>query len=125
MLEAEAKQLYNAGCYQRTDARRDRRAPTGRHRESFCACGLFVRKRHGALERGRRPFATGALFSGGRAMILYRHAAAPIAGKQAPSVYRYRISTMEVTVVSDGATTFPLSDTFVINVKAPTCRETR
>ena len=53
------------------------------------------------------------------------YAAAPIAGKQAPSVYRYRISTMEVTVVSDGATTFPLSDTFVINVKAPTCRETR
>jgi len=44
-------------------------------------------------------------------------AAAPIAGKQAPSVYRYRIGTMEMTVVSDGARTFPLSDTFVINVK--------
>jgi hypothetical protein len=45
------------------------------------------------------------------------HAAGPIAGKQAPSVYRYRIGTMEVTVVSDGARTFPLPDNFVVNVK--------
>jgi glyoxylase-like metal-dependent hydrolase (beta-lactamase superfamily II) len=44
-------------------------------------------------------------------------AAAPAAGKQAPSIYRYRVGAMEVTVVSDGARTFPLSDTFVLNVK--------
>jgi len=45
MLEAEAEQLCNAGCYERTDTR----APTDRHRESFCASphGLFVRQRHG------------------------------------------------------------------------------
>jgi len=45
------------------------------------------------------------------------HATAPIAGKQAPSIYRYKIGSMEVTVVSDGARTFPLADTFVINAK--------
>jgi glyoxylase-like metal-dependent hydrolase (beta-lactamase superfamily II) len=44
-------------------------------------------------------------------------AAAPAAGQQAPSVYRYKVGTMEVSVVSDGARTFPLSETFVLNAK--------
>src|SRR5262249_32345038 len=44
-------------------------------------------------------------------------ATAPIAGKQAPSVYRYKIGSMEVTVVSDGARTFPLPETFLRNLK--------
>ena len=43
-------------------------------------------------------------------------AAAPPAGKQAPGWYRYKVGTIEVTVVTDGARAFPLSDTFVRNV---------
>src|SRR5215210_7990091 len=44
-------------------------------------------------------------------------AAAPPAGKQAPGFYRYKLGDYEVTVVTDGATTFPLPDTFVLNAK--------
>ena len=42
--------------------------------------------------------------------------AAPPAGKQAAGWYRYKVGTIEVTVVTDGARAFPLSDTFVRNV---------
>lgn len=44
-------------------------------------------------------------------------AAAPIADKQNASFYRYKVGDSEVTVVSDGANTFPLNDGFVLNVK--------
>ena len=42
-------------------------------------------------------------------------AAAPLAGKQAPGFYRYKVGTMEVTVVTDGARIAPLPDTLVRN----------
>lgn len=45
------------------------------------------------------------------------HAAAPPAGKQASGFYRYKVGSMEVTVVTDGARTFPLADAFVTNAK--------
>jgi glyoxylase-like metal-dependent hydrolase (beta-lactamase superfamily II) len=45
------------------------------------------------------------------------HAAAPPAGKQAPGWYRYKVGSIEVTVVTDGARTFPLAETFVTNAK--------
>lgn len=41
-------------------------------------------------------------------------AAAPIAGKQAPGFYRYKVGTFEVTVVADGALAFPVEN-FVSN----------
>jgi glyoxylase-like metal-dependent hydrolase (beta-lactamase superfamily II) len=44
-------------------------------------------------------------------------AAAPPAGKQAPGWYRYKVGSIEVTVVTDGARTFPLPETFVTNAK--------
>lgn len=44
-------------------------------------------------------------------------AATPPAGKQAPGFYRYKVGSMEVTVVTDGARTFPLADSFVTNAK--------
>ncbi|KIZ44718.1 MULTISPECIES: MBL fold metallo-hydrolase [Rhodopseudomonas] len=44
-------------------------------------------------------------------------AAAPLADKQAPSFYRYKIGDAQVNVVSDGINTFPLGDSFVLNVK--------
>ncbi|MDB5643051.1 MAG: hypothetical protein JWN07_2368 [Hyphomicrobiales bacterium] len=43
-------------------------------------------------------------------------AAAPIAGKQAAGVYRNRIGDMEITIVTDGARTMAMPDTFVRNV---------
>ena len=43
-------------------------------------------------------------------------AAAPAAGKQATSYYRYKIGTCEVTVVTDGVNRMPLPDEFVANV---------
>lgn len=44
-------------------------------------------------------------------------AAAPAAGKQNASFYRYKVGDAEVTVISDGANTFPLGDGFVLNVR--------
>jgi glyoxylase-like metal-dependent hydrolase (beta-lactamase superfamily II) len=44
-------------------------------------------------------------------------AATPAAGKQAPGIYRYKVGSLEVTVATDGARTFPLSDSFVLNAK--------
>lgn len=42
-------------------------------------------------------------------------AAVPLDTKQAPSFYRYKVGDIEVSVVSDGAATFPLGDKFVLN----------
>lgn len=44
-------------------------------------------------------------------------AAVPLADKQAPSFYRYKVGDAQVTAISDGASTFPLPDTFVLNAK--------
>ena len=44
-------------------------------------------------------------------------AAAPIADKQAPSFYRYKVGDAQVNVISDGVNTFALPETFVLNVK--------
>ncbi len=43
------------------------------------------------------------------------HAAMPLQGKQNPGWYRYKVGDYEVTVVTDGAGTFPLPDKFVAN----------
>ena len=43
-------------------------------------------------------------------------AAAPLAGKQAPSFYRSKLGDFEITVVNDGARAVPLPPTFVRNV---------
>jgi len=42
-------------------------------------------------------------------------AAAPPVGKQAPGWYRYKVGTIEVTAVTDGARSFPLADNYVRN----------
>src|ERR1043165_4028806 len=44
-------------------------------------------------------------------------AAAPMADKQAPSFYRYKVGDAQVNVISDGVNNFNLPDTFVLNVK--------
>ena len=42
-------------------------------------------------------------------------AAAPTAGKQVPGWYRYKVGTIEVTVVTDGANKFKFADDHVLN----------
>jgi glyoxylase-like metal-dependent hydrolase (beta-lactamase superfamily II) len=44
-------------------------------------------------------------------------AAAPAAGKQAASFYRYKVGTIEITVVSDGIAKIPVTDALVLNAK--------
>src|SRR5260370_18345620 len=41
------------------------------------------------------------------------NAAAPLSGKQNPGWYRYKVGSVEVTVVTDGAGTNPLSDDYI------------
>ena len=40
-----------------------------------------------------------------------------MADKQAPSFYRYKVGDIQVTVVSDGKTVFPLTHSFITNAK--------
>ena len=44
-------------------------------------------------------------------------AAAPPAGTQAPGFYRYKVGSIEITVVTDGVNRLPVTDEFVTNVK--------
>src|SRR5205085_11707394 len=44
-------------------------------------------------------------------------AAAPLADKQAPSYYRYKVGDAQVNVISDGVNNFALPATFVLNAK--------
>src|SRR3954470_5915860 len=44
-------------------------------------------------------------------------AAAPMADKQAPSFYRYKVGDAQVKVISDGVNNFALPETFVLNAK--------
>ncbi|MGE0749916.1 MAG: MBL fold metallo-hydrolase [Variibacter sp.] len=53
----------------------------------------------------------------GMGMIAPTQAAAPAADRQAPGYYRYKVGDIGVTVVTDGARTFPLPDGFVVNAK--------
>jgi len=63
-----------------------------------------------------RRSAIGTLAAGAALAAQPAFAAAPIVGKQAAGVYRNKIGDMEVTIVTDGARTFPMPDTFVRNV---------
>jgi glyoxylase-like metal-dependent hydrolase (beta-lactamase superfamily II) len=44
-------------------------------------------------------------------------ASAPMADKQAPSFYRYKVGDILVTVVSDGENVFKFEDNFIVNAK--------
>jgi glyoxylase-like metal-dependent hydrolase (beta-lactamase superfamily II) len=45
------------------------------------------------------------------------YAAAPMAERQAPSFYRYKVGDILVTVVSDGRNVFKLEDSFITNAR--------
>lgn len=44
-------------------------------------------------------------------------AVAPAIGRQAPGFYRYKVGSIEVTVVTDGINRMPIPDGFVLNAK--------
>ena len=46
----------------------------------------------------------------------FAQAAAPISGQQAPGYYRFKLGEYEVTILHDGARTFPMPASFVTNV---------
>ena len=74
-------------------------------------------------ELNRRTVLAGAIAAGAAATlnpitaIEPAKASTPLQGKQAPGWYRYKVGEIEVTVVTDGARTFPLPDSYVTNVK--------
>ncbi len=59
---------------------------------------------------GAAALAAAPLFAASRPA----QAAAPLADKQAPSFYRYKVGDAQVTAITDGANTFPLADSFVL-----------
>jgi glyoxylase-like metal-dependent hydrolase (beta-lactamase superfamily II) len=64
----------------------------------------------------RRSLLAGATaLAAGTAVSNRAVAAAAFTGKQAPGFYRYKVGDIEVTVVTEGARTFPLPDNFVVN----------
>ena len=72
------------------------------------------------VELSRRNVMTGAVAASAVAALAPNalttaQAAAPLAGKQNPGWYRYKVGSIEVTVVTDGANTNPLSDAYVAN----------
>jgi glyoxylase-like metal-dependent hydrolase (beta-lactamase superfamily II) len=71
------------------------------------------------MEISRRDALTGAAAVAAAPLLASTRAraAAPVADKQAPSFYRYKVGDIQVTVVSDGTNTFPLADSFVSNAK--------
>jgi glyoxylase-like metal-dependent hydrolase (beta-lactamase superfamily II) len=59
--------------------------------------------------------AAGAALAGANTAVQPASAAAPVAGKQNAGWYRYKVGDFEVTVVTDGMNTNPLSDAYVAN----------
>lgn len=57
----------------------------------------------------------GAIFAGSKSIVLPAEGAAPAVGKQNAGWYRYKVGDFEVTVVTDGMDTHPLSDSYVAN----------
>lgn len=63
----------------------------------------------------RRWLAGGAAVAVAPLVVSPAGATAPLAGKQNPGWYRYKVGNFEVTVVTDGAAANPLSDRYVVN----------
>ena len=59
--------------------------------------------------------AAGAISAGSKSIVLPAEGAAPAVGKQNAGWYRYKVGDFEVTVVTDGMNTNPLSDSYVAN----------
>lgn len=69
------------------------------------------------LELSRRHLLAGAAATAVAPFAAPSFAAAPLAGTQNQGWYRYKVGTTEITVATDGKSTFKLPDTFVTNVQ--------
>ena len=71
------------------------------------------------MELSRRHALAGAAAIAAAPMMpaIQANAATPVADKQAPSYYRYKVGDILVTVVSDGKNVFKLEDSFITNAK--------
>ena len=71
------------------------------------------------MEMSRRQALTGTAALAAAPLVDTRsaQAAAPVADKQAPSFYRYKVGDIMVTVVSDGKNVFKLEDSFIPNAR--------
>jgi glyoxylase-like metal-dependent hydrolase (beta-lactamase superfamily II) len=72
------------------------------------------------IRLNRRRMLVGAVAAGaapalGSLTLSSARAATPPAGKQAPGWYRYKVGSMEVTAVTDGARTNPIPDGYIVN----------
>ena len=63
----------------------------------------------------RRGVLGGAVAAAASATTAPLHAAAPQSANQAPGYYRYRIGSIEITVMNDGVSRMPITDDFVAN----------
>jgi glyoxylase-like metal-dependent hydrolase (beta-lactamase superfamily II) len=69
------------------------------------------------IQLGRRSLLTGTAAAVGASVLPFgAQSALPPAGKQAPGFYRFKLGDYEVTILNDGARSFPLPDAFVTNV---------
>jgi glyoxylase-like metal-dependent hydrolase (beta-lactamase superfamily II) len=64
----------------------------------------------------RRGVLGGAVAAAASAATAPLNAAVPQSGNQAPGYYRYRVGSIEITVVDDGVSRMPITDDFVENV---------
>src|SRR5882672_6823240 len=94
---------------------RDKRLEAGNPAQ----CRHRITGRKTAMELTRRHALAGAAAIAATPLLpnAPAKAAAPLADKQAPSFYRYKVGDIQVSVVSDGINTFPLEDSFVSNAK--------
>jgi glyoxylase-like metal-dependent hydrolase (beta-lactamase superfamily II) len=71
------------------------------------------------MQLSRRNLFAGAaaagILAGSKTIVSTAQASASAAGKQNAGWYRYKVGDFEVTVVTDGANTNPLSDSYVTN----------
>jgi glyoxylase-like metal-dependent hydrolase (beta-lactamase superfamily II) len=67
--------------------------------------------RRGLLKHTAAAALIGAAIVPGAALAI-----APISGHQAPGFYRFKLGDYEVTILHDGARTFPLPDSWVTNI---------
>src|SRR3954452_16916218 len=76
-------------------------------------------------ELSRRTVLTGVAAAGAATVVQPEstRAAAPPVGTQAPGFYRYQVGSHEVTVVTDGARAFPLTEGYVTNASVADVRK--
>jgi glyoxylase-like metal-dependent hydrolase (beta-lactamase superfamily II) len=76
---------------------------------------MLQREEHMSLTRRELIAGTAAVAAMPAFGVPEAQAAAPLAGKQNPGWYRYKVGSFEVTVVTDGAAINPLADNYIGN----------